>query len=263
MEHLCVETVKKVLLGDSNEDFTQLLGTYLENEGDFAVVGSTGDGEALVSLAKEKSPDVIVMDLALAGLDGLDVLDQLGQLDLGTRVIVCSSFVRGNIVETVASKGVSYYISKPAKPGAIAQRMRQVLGVSSGGQERSWNERPASLESAVTSIIHEIGVPAHIKGYQYLREAIVISVDNMDVINAVTKVLYPEVAKRYNTTASRVERAIRHAIEVAWDRGDLETLQKYFAFTVSSVKGKPTNSEFIAMIADHLKLRQKENEGKL
>lgn len=114
------------------------------------------------------------------------------------------------------------------------------------------------MENTVTSIIHEVGVPAHIKGYQYLREAILIAVADMDVINAVTKVLYPEVAKRFNTTASRVERAIRHAIEVAWDRGDLETLQKYFGYTVSNVKGKPTNSEFIAMIADRLQLQQKE-----
>ena len=110
----------------------------------------------------------------------------------------------------------------------------------------------------MTSIIHEIGVPAHIKGYQYLREAIIMTVENMDVINAVTKILYPEVAKRFNTTASRVERAIRHAIEVAWDRGDLETLQKYFGYTVSNAKGKPTNSEFIAMIDDRLQLQRKE-----
>ena len=118
--------------------------------------------------------------------------------------------------------------------------------------------RSHSLETLVTSIIHEVGVPAHIKGYQYLREAILIAVDDMEVINAVTKVLYPEVAKRFGTTASRVERAIRHAIEVAWDRGDLETLQKYFGYTVSNVKGKPTNSEFIAMIADRLQLQQRE-----
>ena len=118
-----------------------------------------------------------------------------------------------------------------------------------------------SMEAQVTAIIHDVGVPAHIKGYQYLREAILIAVADMDVINAVTKVLYPEVAKRFNTTASRVERAIRHAIEVAWDRGDLETLQKYFGYTVSNVKGKPTNSEFIAMIADRLTLEQKNGKA--
>ena len=124
-------------------------------------------------------------------------------------------------------------------------------------------KHPADLKNLVTEIIHEIGVPAHIKGYQYLREAIMITVEDMDVINAVTKVLYPEVAKRFSTTPSRVERAIRHAIEVAWDRGDLETLQKFFGYTVSNTKGKPTNSEFIAMIADRLVLEQRKNGGRL
>ena len=133
----------------------------------------------------------------------------------------------------------------------MCERLRQITAVN-----LSQPSRPRSLEAEVTAIIHDVGVPAHIKGYQYLREAILIAVADMDVINAVTKVLYPEVAKRYNTTASRVERAIRHAIEVAWDRGDLETLQKYFGYTVSNVKGKPTNSEFIAMIADRLTLGQ-------
>ena len=141
-----------------------------------------------------------------------------------------------------------------------------VLGLSTAAFYGRWEteesadeeEKARNLENIVTAIIHEIGVPAHIKGYQYLREAIIIAVGDMDVINAVTKILYPEVAKRFGTTASRVERAIRHAIEVAWDRGDLETLQKYFGYTVSNAKGKPTNSEFIAMIADRLQLQQKE-----
>ena len=132
------------------------------------------------------------------------------------------------------------------------------VGLSSTEAEQIPSKTSQSMESKDTAIIHEIGVPAHIKGYQYLRESILIAVDNMDVINAVTKILYPEVARRYGTTASRVERAIRHAIEVAWDRGDLETLQKYFGYTVSNAKGKPTNSEFIAMIADRLQLQQKE-----
>jgi two-component system response regulator (stage 0 sporulation protein A) len=138
----------------------------------------------------------------------------------------------------------------------ICQRIRQLTGISR--ESSAERDHQYTLESRVTAIIHEIGVPAHIKGYHYLREAILYSIDNMDAINAVTKVLYPEVAKRFTTTPSRVERAIRHAIEVAWDRGDLETLQKYFGFTVSSIKGKPTNSEFIAMIADRLRLQQKE-----
>ena len=154
------------------------------------------------------------------------------------------------------AKGADYYITKPCRTQAVCQRIRQMT--ASAGFEPGQDSRTISLESRVTAIIHDVGVPAHIKGYQYLREAILIAVKDMEVINAVTKVLYPEVAKRFGTTASRVERAIRHAIEVAWDRGDLETLQKYFGYTVSNAKGKPTNSEFIAMIADRLRLEMRE-----
>lgn len=162
-----------------------------------------------------------------------------------------------------AANGADYYLMKPVKLTTVTERMRQLCAqLESNPPSDLPSSRPIvqeqSLESTVTSIIHEIGVPAHIKGYQYLREAIIIAVEDMDVINAVTKILYPEVAKRFSTTASRVERAIRHAIEVAWDRGDLETLQKYFGYTVSNAKGKPTNSEFIAMIADRLQLQRKE-----
>jgi len=148
---------------------------------------------------------------------------------------------------------------KPCKTSSVLECIRRLTDqIPADGEDIREGTRGQSLESTVTAIIHEIGVPAHIKGYQYLREAIIIAVEDMDVINAVTKILYPEVAKRFGTTASRVERAIRHAIEVAWDRGDLETLQKYFGYTVSNAKGKPTNSEFIAMIADRLQLQRKE-----
>ena len=142
---------------------------------------------------------------------------------------------------------------KPCETESLLERMRQACRTEQPVEEDTLQ----ALEREVTTVIHEIGVPAHIKGYQYVREAIVIAVQDMDVINAVTKVLYPEVARRYATTPSRVERAVRHAIEVAWDRGDLETLQRYFGYTVSNTKGKPTNSEFIAMIADRIRLHQK------
>ena len=147
--------------------------------------------------------------------------------------------------------GVSLYVSKPYNESAMVENLIQIA------EKRNNQLHAPGLEELVTSIIHEVGVPAHIKGYQYVREAIMITVENMDVINSVTKVLYPEVAKRYNTTPSRVERAIRHAIEVAWDRGDLETLQRFFGYTVSNAKGKPTNSEFIAMISDRIRLKMK------
>lgn len=176
-------------------------------------------------------------------------------LERQPKILVLSSYVRGSIADLAAANGADHYMVKPCRFSTICARIRQLTTFESLEQDKNHSH---SLEAMVTSIIHEVGVPAHIKGYQYLREAILIAVDDIDVINAVTKVLYPEVAKRFGTTASRVERAIRHAIEVAWDRGDLETLQKYFGYTVSNVKGKPTNSEFIAMIADRLQLQRKE-----
>lgn len=162
-----------------------------------------------------------------------------------------------------ADLGTMYFMQKPVDPPLLVYRIRQTARprrrTGSLCAQLDAPEPAPTLESVVTDVIHEIGVPAHIKGYQYLREAIMLAIDDMDVINSVTKVLYPEVARKFNTTPSRVERAIRHAIEVAWDRGDLETLQKFFGYTVSNIKGKPTNSEFIAMIADCLSLRQKQS----
>ncbi len=248
--------LKKVVIADAGEDFRKLLAESINGETDLTVTGETGDGSVAVELCREQQPDVIVMDMILATMDGVEVLTALSELMPRPRVLVLSSFASGSVADLAAAKGADYFMMKPCRTAAVVERIRQLISGSQpgGGEDR----RSGSLEGTVTSIIHEIGVPAHIKGYQYLREAILIAVDDMDVINAVTKVLYPEVAKRFGTTASRVERAIRHAIEVAWDRGDLETLQKYFGYTVSNAKGKPTNSEFIAMIADRLQLQQRE-----
>ena len=220
-------------------------------------VGETGDGKQLVEMVRTLQPDAVVMEMVLSGMDGIEVLEQLRELpsEHRPRILVLSSYIHGAIADLAAANGADHFMVKPCKFSTICARIRQLTTFYAREEDKS---RSNSLEPLVTSIIHEVGVPAHIKGYQYLREAILIAVDDMEVINAVTKVLYPEVAKRFGTTASRVERAIRHAIEVAWDRGDLETLQKYFGYTVSNVKGKPTNSEFIAMIADRLQLQQRE-----
>lgn len=244
------------MVADASEEFRRIFAAALAEEIDLELVGETGDGEEALRLVREKAPDVLVMDLVLTGMDGLEVLQALSETEARPRVLVLSSFARGNMAELAAQVGAEYYMMKPCRIPALLERVRQMAGPAQDGGDEDGREQ--SLESTVTSIIHEIGVPAHIKGYQYLREAIMIAVKDMDVINAVTKILYPEVAKRFGTTASRVERAIRHAIEVAWDRGDLETLQKYFGYTVSNAKGKPTNSEFIAMIADRLQLQRKE-----
>ena len=252
-----MEKIKTILVADASEEFRRGFIDSLSGEPDIQVTGETGDGQDLLQLARELQPDVIVMDMVLTRMDGIEVLDALANAEgeHHPKVIILSGFARGCMADLAAAKGADHYMTKPCKVSTVCERIRQL---TSYGQQEENRDRPRNLEGMVTSIIHEVGVPAHIKGYQYLREAILIAVADMEVINAVTKVLYPEVAKRFGTTASRVERAIRHAIEVAWDRGDLETLQKYFGYTVSNVKGKPTNSEFIAMITDRLQLQQRE-----
>lgn len=251
-----MEAVKRIIVADAGEESRKNFIAAVEAEPDIVVVGETGNGKQLLNQIQQLNPDLVVMDMVLSEMDGIEVLDGINQMNLERRprVLVLTSFAHGTMAQLAADKGADHYMSKPCRPATVCERIRQFT-TSPSVTDR---DRRVNLETMVTSIIHEVGVPAHIKGYQYLREAILIAVDDMDVINAVTKVLYPEVAKRYHTTASRVERAIRHAIEVAWDRGDLETLQKYFGFTISNIKGKPTNSEFIAMIADRLQLQQRE-----
>ena len=227
-----------------------MLQEAIEQAGEFTVAASTGDGREALRFIEEKRPDLLITDVALPGLDGLGLLQTLKEReDFMPKTIIVSAFCGNQTLSDAERMGVSYYLPKPCEPGSLLERMRGIFVDPSSPDLRLY-----ALKNTVTAVIHEIGVPAHIKGYQYLREAIMIAVNDMEVINAVTKVLYPAVAKRFGTTPSRVERAIRHAIEVAWDRGDLETLQKYFGYTVSNTKGKPTNSEFIAMIADRLML---------
>ena len=260
-----MENKTKILIADPSEEFRMLLTDVLTDEGDMEVVGSTGDGLKAVELIMKTKPDVLLTDVVLAGLDGLGVLERLGELSEQTRpaAIVVSGFSSEHVLTTAANLGAAFFVHKPCDTAALAARIRNVTGKVKLAspvvkQEVRMQKQEPSLESVVTEIIHEIGIPAHIKGYQYLREAIILTIGDMDIINAVTKVLYPAVAKKFNTTPSRVERAIRHAIEVAWDRGDIETLQKFFGYTVSNIKGKPTNSEFIAMIADRLSLQRRE-----
>ncbi len=250
-----MENTKRIVVADTGMEFRKNLIRALSEEPDFQIVGETGDGSELMRMVQRDRPDAVIMDVVLTGgMDGMDVLDAMSKLAERPKVLILSGYIKGSVVDAAAAKGADFFVTKPCRITAVGERLRQVM--TPGGTEPEV-DRGTSLESQVTAIIHEVGVPAHIKGYQYLREAIIIAVNDMDVINAVTKVLYPEVAKRFGTTPSRVERAIRHAIEVAWDRGDLETLQKYFGYTVSNAKGKPTNSEFIAMIADRLQLARR------
>ncbi|WP_455582091.1 sporulation transcription factor Spo0A [Dysosmobacter sp.] len=248
-----MDTRRTVLLADASEEFRNMLREGINKTEEFTVVGSTGDGTEALRMIEQQRPDLVLMDVVLPGLDGFGVMKRMKLQDASSpKVMLLSAFCNEQVVQEAVSLGACYFFPKPCELDTLLERMQAVFKKQAAAPEYA----PA-LKNLVTSVIHEIGVPAHIKGYQYLREAIMIAVEDMDVINAVTKVLYPEVAKRFGTTPSRVERAIRHAIEVAWDRGDLETLQKYFGYTVSNAKGKPTNSEFIAMIADRLVLERK------
>ena len=249
-----------VLIADSSEEFCTGLAAALGRAEGFQVVGTANDGEMALRMIQEKKPDILVLVLMLSKLDGLSILKSISAMDKRPVTLATSGFVTDYVASAAAGLGARYLMLKPCDLGSLVERIEEVRGGDAIRRPAPSRSAPASIESLVTGIIHEIGVPAHIKGYQYLREAIIIAVNDMDVINAITKVLYPQVAKTFQTTPSRVERAIRHAIEVAWDRGDLDTLQRFFGYTVSNTKGKPTNSEFIALIADKLQLQLKSSE---
>ena len=246
-----------VIIADNTEEFCNNLTTALKRSEGFRVLGTANDGEQAIRMVTERKPDILVLDLMLAKQDGLSVLKAIANLDRKPVTLATSRFVTDYVASAAANLGVRYLMLKPCDMTALVERLEEIR--VGEGQKRTIGQTatPGNIEAMVTGIIHEIGVPAHIKGYQYLREAIIIAVNDMDGINAITKVLYPQVAKTFQTTPSRVERAIRHAIEVAWDRGDLDTLQRFFGYPVSNTKGKPTNSEFIALIADKLQLQLK------
>ena len=251
-----MDNVSTVIIADNSEEFCSALTSALKQSGGFRVPAVANDGEQAIRLITQHRPQILVLDMMLAKQDGLSVLKAIGNMEPKPAILATSHFVTDYVASAAAGAGVRYLMMKPCDMTALVERLEEIRGGESSRQS-SLPGGNSSIESLVTGVIHEIGVPAHIKGYQYLREAIIIAVNDMDVINAITKVLYPQVAKTFQTTPSRVERAIRHAIEVAWDRGDLDTLQRFFGYTVSNTKGKPTNSEFIALIADKLQLQLK------
>ena len=237
----------KIMLTDSDEEARGMLQDALERTGRFLVTASTGDGEQALRLIEETKPDLLVLDLILPGLDGLGILRRLDR-ERRPLILAISHFTTHDMVAEAGQLGASIFVSKPYNEDALVENLVS-LSEKCGSQFHT-----PGLEELVTSIIHEVGVPAHIKGYQYLREAIMMSVDDPGMISSITKILYPTIAKRFQTTPSRVERAIRHAIEVAWSRGRMETLDALFGYTIDTGKGKPTNSEFIALIADRIRL---------
>ena len=255
-----MDKITTVLIADNSEEFCSLLKSALQQSQGFGVVGTASDGEQVLRILAERKVDVLVLDMMLPKKDGIGVLRAIAAMDRKPVTLATSGFITEYVASAAASLGVRYLMLKPCDINAVVERLEEIRFSSEIRQTNTRRMEGSNIETMVTNIFHEIGVPAHIKGYQYLREAIIIAVKDMDVINAITKVLYPQVAKTFGTTPSRVERAIRHAIEVAWDRGDLDTLQRFFGYTVSNTKGKPTNSEFIALIADKLQLQLKSSE---
>ena len=246
-----------VIIADNSEEFCGSLTAALQRSHAYQVLGTATDGEQAARMVTERKPDVLVLDMMLPKRDGISVLKAIAAMERKPAILATSGFVTDYVASAAASLGARYLMLKPCDMSALVERLEEIRGGENRRKTMPRRSDKTNIETMVTGIIHEIGVPAHIKGYQYLREAIIIAVNDMDVINAITKVLYPQVAKTFQTTPSRVERAIRHAIEVAWDRGDLDTLQRFFGYTVSNTKGKPTNSEFIALIADRLQLQLK------
>ena len=256
----------QVVIADDNEDFALTTKAMLESQG-IEVVAVATTGEDAIAQTRRHKPDVLVLDLCLPRTDGLGVLSALSSRDADnkTSVLVYSCIGNEEITRQAMAAGAAYYLFKDNDISILVGRIRalacgdfQRTGAAPAGEPQLSTQ--LQLERAITDIIHDIGVPAHIKGYQYLRVAITMAVMDSSILDSVTKQLYPSVARQFQTTPSRVERAIRHAVEVAWDRGNVETLNSYFGYTIHNNKGKPTNSEFIAMIADKLILARKGQE---
>ncbi len=255
-----------VAIADDNERILEILDEVISADKNLNVVGKAKNGEDICQIIRKEQPDVVLLDLIMPKMDGLTVMDQINHdssVKKRPNFIVLTAVGQESITEDAFSKGANYYIMKPFNNDMLLSRIKSVNRMYRNQFKLTGDEldtgayREKDLENRVTNMLHEIGIPAHIKGYHYLRDAIKMAVEDMDVLNAITKVLYPTVAKLHQTTSSRVERAIRHAIEVAWGRGKLDTIDELFGYTVSNGKGKPTNSEFIALIADTIQLEYK------
>jgi two-component system response regulator (stage 0 sporulation protein A) len=256
----------KVLVADDNREFCGILKSYFTNDPDFQLIDVCTNCMEVINVLQKEEVEVLILDLIMPYMDGIGVLEKINSMNLEKRprVIILTAFGQENITQKAVQLGVDYYILKPFDLDVLGDRVRQVVR-DNKGEDSPVSIPPTAmparnsrnLEVEVTRVIHEIGVPAHVKGYQYLRDAIMLVVDEINYLGAVTKELYPTIAQKYDTTPSRVERAIRHAIELAWDRGDVDKINKVFGYTISGEKGKPTNSEFIAIIADRLRLENK------
>ncbi|MGI6685086.1 MAG: sporulation transcription factor Spo0A [Bacillota bacterium] len=248
----------KTLIADDNRDFCEILKDYFMEQDDFHLCGIAYNGLEALEMIEHIEPDIIVLDIIMPHLDGIGVLEKLQNMNIShkPKIVILTALGQESMTQRAVELGADYYVLKPFDLEVLGNRMRQLAK----GQVSTPTHAPIkakNLDVEVTNIIHQMGVPAHIKGYQYLRDAILLVIDEVNLLGAITKELYPMIAQKYNTTASRVERAIRHAIELAWDRGNVEMMNKFFGYTINVERGKPTNSEFIAMVADKLRITQK------
>ena len=258
-----------VIIVDDNEKVIENIDSALSKDTAIQIIGKAKNGQEAYELIRKSTPDVVILDLIMPKMDGLSLMNKVN--DDGAMIkmpffIITSAISNENVIQDAFGYGAGYYLLKPFETNMIADRVKGVKSynkripetkkiIGAGEDRKHFMER--NIENDVTSIIHDVGVPAHIKGYQYLREAIIMSVNDNEMLNSITKILYPSIAKKFQTTSSRVERAIRHAIEVAWNRGRMDTIDELFGYTINAEKGKPTNSEFIAMIADKIRLEYK------
>ncbi|MCW2277350.1 sporulation transcription factor Spo0A [Heliophilum fasciatum] len=253
----------RILLADDNKEFCDILREYVSTQEDMDLVAVASHGQEAVQLIQQHTVDVIILDIIMPHLDGIGVLERMGTMNLSQRprTIILTAFGQESLTHRAVQLGADYFILKPFDLTILGNRIRQLVSgftpVFVSAPTYMPVTRTRNMDVEVTNIIHQMGVPAHIKGYQYLRDAIIMVVDQVTLLGAITKELYPMIAQKYMTTPSRVERAIRHAIELAWDRGNVEMMSKFFGYTIDIERGKPTNSEFIAMVADKLRLEQK------
>lgn len=249
----------KVAIADDNREFADIMQEFLQQQPDIDLVGVAYNGEEILGVIHDKKPDILVLDIIMPHLDGIGVLERLSESgEKRPKIIILTALGQESVTQRVVELGADYYILKPFSMDVLINRVRQLAGVITSQRPavaQAIKARPVDVE--VTNIIREIGIPAHIKGYQYLRDAIMMIANEIELLGAVTKVLYPMIADKYSTTPSRVERAIRHAIEVAWSRGNMDMINRIFGYTVKLEKGKPTNSEFMAMIADKLRMEMR------
>lgn len=258
-----------VIIVDDNEKVIENIDSALSKDTAIQIIGKAKNGQEAYELIRKSKPDVVILDLIMPKMDGLSLMNKVNEDGAMIKMpffIITSAISNENVIQDAFGYGAGYYLLKPFETNMIADRVKGVKSynkripetkkiIGAGEDRKHFMER--NIENDVTSIIHDVGVPAHIKGYQYLREAIIMSVNDNEMLNSITKILYPSIAKKFQTTPSRVERAIRHAIEVAWNRGRMDTIDELFGYTINAEKGKPTNSEFIALIADKIRLEYK------